>query len=285
MTEQQLLVGDSGWPWCGPNNAVVEQPQDPLESDSSQTATDFTFPDMSDLIPALEEYDVGNDERTAPRNHVQESDFAPALDMALPFYGFDFPAEMHVPDAAPVDDHPDIAIREEHIHDCLAQSSSTQQCVNVSSRAPRGAQSVASAYHAMFHSLTGEPRFALRALSPANSPDAGVAPLPAHTCSFGGPECSHILADVTPRGIRKHLEAEHPSQLLFSKGKVQCRWDDCDKWLTGMHNLTKHIAAVHLKSSQVCCPQCGAPCSRRDSLDRHMRRNCHTAQSTAEMHA
>jgi len=293
MDEQQLRMGDS-WPWGGSNVAFAEQPR---ESDASQTATNGTFPDMSDLYPALpfsDEYYVPGDEHTAPHSHAQESDIAPTPDMALPFHGlnFNFPAEMHVPDAAAlVDSYPDIDIREEHIHDCLTRSWTTQGSINVSSSGatigayePAGMPAVTPD---ALGGIPGEPveeaEFALRVLSPANSPKDDVAP--DRTCSFGGPKCSHTFADAAPRSIKEHLEVEHPTQLLFNKGKVQCRWGGCEKWLTGMHNLTKHIAAVHLKSSQVCCPQCGAACSRRDSLDRHMRRNCHTTKSTAEMHA
>ncbi|KAH9919048.1 uncharacterized protein B0H18DRAFT_912562 [Fomitopsis serialis] len=105
-----------------------------------------------------------------------------------------------------------------------------------------------------------------------------AAPAPAPTiCFFGGP-CPHPAPDalrqtpVPANAMKRHLEECH-NLTQDRTGRFICEWGDADKPacgtdLKGLGALAKHIATVHLRSSQVRCKRCGMLFSRRDS-ERH----------------
>ncbi|KZT70512.1 hypothetical protein DAEQUDRAFT_210402 [Daedalea quercina L-15889] len=106
------------------------------------------------------------------------------------------------------------------------------------------------------------------------NPAASIFP-----CRWNG--CVIHLDDDSKGGIKRHLQRFHEPDLRISP-RCPCRWlgDDgrpCEKDFSGVETLAKHIATVHLQSSQLKCPYCGSSMSRPDALTRHLQATCRSS--------
>ncbi|KAH9835216.1 uncharacterized protein C8Q71DRAFT_109082 [Rhodofomes roseus] len=112
--------------------------------------------------------------------------------------------------------------------------------------------------------------------TPNLNPPPGVHTVP---CCWGS--CTISLDDKSPGGMKRHLHEFH-NQDMTGGPPYTCKWDTengtpCGKPYASEVTLTRHIAAVHLKSSAEKCPHCGMPMSRKDALNRHIQSSCRKA--------
>ena len=97
-------------------------------------------------------------------------------------------------------------------------------------------------------------------------------------CEWSG-GCGTVLDDASPSGIARHLRSHHEVPVSDNHTREMCRWGDrgCGKDMFPS-SFGKHIAECHLRNMTKQCPHCGADFARADTLSRHIKGFCHSAQ-------
>ncbi|KAH9928994.1 hypothetical protein B0H21DRAFT_712078 [Amylocystis lapponica] len=95
-------------------------------------------------------------------------------------------------------------------------------------------------------------------------------------CEWDRGSCGGILLDdLSPAGIMRHLKDYH-YRPWDGKQRVACVWgtNGCRSDPIVLENIGKHVASVHLKSTQSVCRGCGKVFARPDTLSRHIAEAC-----------
>jgi len=113
--------------------------------------------------------------------------------------------------------------------------------------------------------------------SEPSTPPADSEPHIPPICRWEG--CNVWLDDSSPSGVKRHLYDHHRiTRADCARGaRGFCRWEidggECGRSLD-LSSFAKHVASVHLKSTQRRCKDCRCMIGRADSLTRHQRDHC-----------
>ncbi|KAH9926698.1 uncharacterized protein B0H18DRAFT_1118775 [Fomitopsis serialis] len=113
---------------------------------------------------------------------------------------------------------------------------------------------------------------------PPTPPPAGSELRIPPICRWEG--CNVLLDDSSPSGVKRHLYDCHDITRAdcASGARGHCKWEidgaeRCGRALD-LSSFAKHVASVHLKSTQRRCEDCRCMIGRADSLTRHQRDHC-----------
>ncbi|KAI0938635.1 hypothetical protein AcW1_001683 [Taiwanofungus camphoratus] len=101
-----------------------------------------------------------------------------------------------------------------------------------------------------------------------------------------GTSCTVAIHDTTPSGITRHLKEYHFDEATWDdRHRGGCEWCPGEpgsvpyKRKMFFASYGKHIASVHLRSTQARCPNCARKFGRLDSLRRHLKGSCRAREA------